>query len=56
MSYVAASARCPPSQVELMKQQGFLDKKFNRRRDEFVMYVEASAKMHLLIKNAGGGK
>ncbi len=41
-------------QVEFMKQQGYLDKKHNRRRDEFVSYVEAHAKMQLLIKGPGG--
>ena len=37
-------------QIDLMKEQGFLDKKFNRRRDEFVLYVEASCKMAHLTK------
>lgn len=37
-------------EIDLMKEQGFLDKKFNRRRDEFVMYVEASCKMAHLTK------
>lgn len=38
------------AQVELMKEQGMLDKKFNRRRDEFTLYVEAAAKMHHIVK------
>jgi hypothetical protein len=33
-----------------MKEQGMLDKKFNRRRDEFVDYCEASARMSHLTK------
>lgn len=37
-------------QVEFMKEQGYLNKRHNRRRDEFVSYVEAHAKMQLLIK------
>lgn len=39
-------------QIELMKAQGHLDKTFNRRRDEFVHYVEASAKMRNLLKGS----
>ncbi len=46
---VLASCTCL-AQIDLMKEQGFLDKKFNRRRDEFVMYVEASCKMAHLTK------
>ena len=34
------------AQVEYMKSLGFFDKKHNRRRDEFVSYVEAHAKMN----------
>eukprot|EP00195_Chlamydomonas_chlamydogama_P006944 CAMPEP_0202890078 /NCGR_PEP_ID=MMETSP1392-20130828/594_1 /ASSEMBLY_ACC=CAM_ASM_000868 /TAXON_ID=225041 /ORGANISM="Chlamydomonas chlamydogama, Strain SAG 11-48b" /LENGTH=146 /DNA_ID=CAMNT_0049573569 /DNA_START=207 /DNA_END=650 /DNA_ORIENTATION=+ len=37
-------------EVEFMKQQGYLNKNHNRRRDEFVMYVEAHARMRNLIK------
>eukprot|EP00983_Pelagomonas_calceolata_P070553 1150836-Pelagomonas_calceolata.AAC.1 len=37
-----------PLQVEYMKSLGYMDKKHNRRRDEFVNYVEAHAKMHAL--------
>lgn len=33
-------------QIEFMKAQGEFDKKFHKRRDEFVMYVEAAAKAH----------
>lgn len=39
-----------------MKQQGFMDKKFNRKRDEFVSYVEASAKMAHLHKGPAATK
>lgn len=42
-------------EIAYMKQQGFLDKTHNRRRDEFVMYVEAHAKIAALIKSPGGG-
>lgn len=38
-------------EVDLMKEQGYLDKTFNRKRDEFVSYVEAAAKMNHLYKN-----
>ncbi|KAG2451365.1 hypothetical protein HYH02_003968 [Chlamydomonas schloesseri] len=37
-------------EIALMKEQGMLDKKFNRRRDEFVDYCEASARMSHLTK------
>jgi hypothetical protein len=30
-------------EIEFMKQQGMLDKQFNRRRDEHSKYVEAQA-------------
>lgn len=40
-------------EIEMMKEQGYLDKKFNRRRDEFVQYVEASCKMAHLTKGPG---
>lgn len=33
-------------QIEFMKQQGEFNKQHNKRRDEFVMYVEAAAKAH----------
>uniref|UniRef100_A0A7R9VAV6 Uncharacterized protein n=1 Tax=Chlamydomonas euryale TaxID=1486919 RepID=A0A7R9VAV6_9CHLO len=39
-------------EVEFMKQQGFLDKTHNRRRDEFVTYVEAFAKQQNLMNAA----
>lgn len=38
-------------EIDFMKEQGLLDKKHNRRRDEFVSYVEAAAKMKHLYKN-----
>ncbi|PNH09616.1 hypothetical protein TSOC_003743 [Tetrabaena socialis] len=37
-------------EIQLMKEQGMLDKKFNRRRDEFVDYCEATARMRHLTK------
>lgn len=43
-------------EVEFMRQQGYLDKKFNRRRDDFVMYVEASARMVHLTKGVQHAK
>jgi hypothetical protein len=30
--------------VEFMRQQGYLGKDHHRKRDDFMMYVEASAK------------
>lgn len=36
---------CMP-QVAFMKAQGEFNKQFHKRRDEFVMYVEAAAKAH----------
>ncbi len=42
-------------QVDFIKSQGWSSKRHNRRRDEFVMYVEAHAKMHNLITGGGGG-
>jgi hypothetical protein len=33
-------------QVAFMKAQGEFNKQFHKRRDEFVMYVEAAAKAH----------
>lgn len=41
-------------QVEYMKSLGFFDKKHNRRRDEFVNYVEAHAKMSALTHKGPG--
>ena len=41
-------------QVEYMKSLGFFDKKHNRRRDEFVNYVEAHAKMSALTHGPQG--
>ncbi len=43
-------------EVEFLKSQGDLDKRFNRRRDEFVQYVEASARMHHLTKGVTASK
>ena len=40
-------------QVDFMREQGYLSKKHNRRRDEFVMYVEAHAKAHHLMAGFG---
>jgi hypothetical protein len=40
-------------EIEFMKEQGFLDKTHNRRRDEFVMFVEAYAKQSNLLKAPG---
>lgn len=37
-------------EIEFMKQQGYLNKTHNRRRDEFVMFVEAHAKQVNLMK------
>lgn len=42
-------------EVEYMRQQGFMNKTHNRRRDEFVKYVEAHAKMQHLIKGPSPG-
>jgi hypothetical protein len=39
-------------EVAWMKEQGFFDKTHNRRRDEFVMYVEASVKSRNLAGSA----
>ena len=36
-------------EIAFMKEQGFFDKTHNRRRDEFVMYVEASVKNRNLV-------
>ncbi|GLC44080.1 hypothetical protein PLESTB_000931500 [Pleodorina starrii] len=43
-------------EIQLMKEQGLLDKKFNRRRDEFVDYSEASARMIHLKKGSAPSK
>ncbi|KXZ41550.1 hypothetical protein GPECTOR_400g231 [Gonium pectorale] len=43
-------------EIDLMKEQGHLDKKFNRRRDDFVDYCEASARMTHLMKGPNNGK
>ncbi len=40
-------------QIDFMKRQGLLDKKFNRRRDEQSMYMEESCKFKHLTKRAG---
>mmetsp|Transcript_34169 Transcript_34169/g.61620 ORF Transcript_34169/g.61620 Transcript_34169/m.61620 type:complete len:157 (-) Transcript_34169:369-839(-) len=40
-------------EILLMKEQGYLDKTFNRKRDEFVNYAEASARMANVLKAAG---
>jgi len=37
-----------------MKSLGYMDKRHNRRRDEFVMYVEAHARMHALTGRTPG--
>ena len=34
-------------EVDFMKAQGYLGKEFHKKRDDFMMYVEANAKMHL---------
>lgn len=39
-------------EIAWMKEQGFFDKTNNRRRDEFVSYVEASVKNRTLGKNS----
>jgi hypothetical protein len=39
-----------------MRSLGYMDKTHNRRRDEFVLYVEAHAKMHALTAKTPGQK
>ncbi|MEW5299366.1 MAG: hypothetical protein WDW38_004609 [Sanguina aurantia] len=39
-------------EVEYMRSLGHLDKTHNRKRDEFVLYVEAAARAVLLTKGA----
>jgi hypothetical protein len=52
-------------QIEQMKAMGEFGKTFNRRKDQFSMYVEARARAHMLPggskgsgakAGAGGGK
>ncbi|KAF5832031.1 hypothetical protein DUNSADRAFT_12211 [Dunaliella salina] len=43
-------------EVEYMKSLGYMDKKHNRRKDEFVNYVEAHAKLALTAKGPAGGQ
>lgn len=42
-------------EIDFMKAQGQLDKTFNRKRDDFSQYVEASSKMNMLIKGNNHG-
>ena len=41
-------------QIAVLKANGDLDKRFNRRRDDMTRYVEASVQFKMLGKKIGG--